>query len=58
MAPSPNYAGSTAAFEDGNGDGTTAAPTGPSMLHAWLIVVGSLGILWFLARGPFRNVVQ
>ena len=54
---SANYAGSTAAYEDGNGDGTTP-PTGPSMLHAWLIIVGSLGILWFLAMGPFRRVVQ
>jgi hypothetical protein len=35
-----------------------AASTGPSMLHAWIIIVGSLGILWFLAMGPFRGVTQ
>lgn len=54
---SDNYAGSTAAFEDGNGSGQNT-PATPSLLHAWLIVVGSLALLWFLALGPFKRVVQ
>jgi hypothetical protein len=55
--PSLNYVGTTAAYENGDGTGLTAS-TGPSMLHAWIIIVGSLGILWFLAMGPFRGVTQ
>ena len=51
-----NYVGSTAAYEDGNGTGQSMGTPAPSMFHAWLIVVGSLILLWVLGGVVFKSV--
>ena len=58
MPDNASYVGSTQAYSDGQGNGMN--PNGddasPSMFHAWLIVVGSLVLLWILGGIVFRTV--
>lgn len=53
---SDSYVGSSTAYEDGNGTGQTVGSPSPSMFHAWLIVVGSLVLLWVLGGVVFKSV--
>lgn len=55
MAEVDNYAGSTAAYDNGDGTGVSTTAV-PSMTHAWFIIVGALGALWFLGGVVFKNV--
>lgn len=51
----PGYVGSTAAYENGDGTGLTASPQ-PSAVHAWVIIIGALALLWLLGGVVFRSV--
>lgn len=55
MATNPSYGGTTAAYENGDGNGMGDDPTASSA-HAWFIIIGALALLWFLGGVAFKTV--
>lgn len=50
-----SYDGTTAAYENGDGTGTTTRPD-TSLTYAWVIIVGALVALWLLGGVAFRTI--
>lgn len=46
------FTGTTAAFQEG----ATVQTQEPSAMHAWLIIVGAVAVMWLLGGIVFRRV--